>query len=378
MKVPEPRKLKSGSWFIQLRLNGVSIPVTAPTKTDCIKQAELIKAEYRNNKRSISKSEITVGTAIDEYIARMRASESISERSMTEYEQIRKNRFKALMDVKISDLTNDMLQKAVDDEKKKTTRKGGTISLKTVKSAYTLIASSIRDYNSELNTRVNYGKEQRTFIDLLEPEDILRAVYNTDVELPVLLAMWLSLSMEEIRGLTKSKSIRDGKLYIVETVVDTIARDEKGRPILNENGKPKRIALRKAGGKAEERPRAEHIPERIQYLIDQIDGDIIEPRSGHAVYMRFQKVLEKAGLPPMRFHYLRHVFATAANELGIPTAVSQEIGGWKTDTTMKRVYTHSFTQSRKDANAKLDEYYESMLEKIQNANENANENEKEQ
>ena len=38
MKVPEPRKLKSGTWFIQMRLGGESIPVSAPTRTECIKQ----------------------------------------------------------------------------------------------------------------------------------------------------------------------------------------------------------------------------------------------------------------------------------------------------------------------------------------------------
>ena len=32
MKVPAPRKLPSGSWFIQLRLGGESIPVTAAAK----------------------------------------------------------------------------------------------------------------------------------------------------------------------------------------------------------------------------------------------------------------------------------------------------------------------------------------------------------
>ena len=47
MKVPEPRKLKSGTWFIQLRLGGESIPVSALTRSDCIKQAQLIKAQHR-------------------------------------------------------------------------------------------------------------------------------------------------------------------------------------------------------------------------------------------------------------------------------------------------------------------------------------------
>ena len=70
MKVPEPRQLKSGTWFIQLRLNGVSIPVSADTKPKCILQAQLIKAEYMTGKRTIepTKSDLTLSAAIDRYI----------------------------------------------------------------------------------------------------------------------------------------------------------------------------------------------------------------------------------------------------------------------------------------------------------------------
>lgn len=45
MKVPEPRKLPSGSWFIHLRLGGESIPVTSTSKQTCIKEAQAIKFE---------------------------------------------------------------------------------------------------------------------------------------------------------------------------------------------------------------------------------------------------------------------------------------------------------------------------------------------
>ena len=52
MKVPEPRKMSSGNYYIQLRLGGVSIPVTAPTAAECKRQAALIKAEQRHAVRA--------------------------------------------------------------------------------------------------------------------------------------------------------------------------------------------------------------------------------------------------------------------------------------------------------------------------------------
>jgi hypothetical protein len=45
MKTPKPRKLPSGSWFIQLRLDGESVPITASTERECVRKAQLIKAE---------------------------------------------------------------------------------------------------------------------------------------------------------------------------------------------------------------------------------------------------------------------------------------------------------------------------------------------
>lgn len=68
MKVPEPKKLPSGTWFIQMRLNGVSVPVSAPSKKECIQQAQLIKAEYLAGRRRIASNDITLREAITEYI----------------------------------------------------------------------------------------------------------------------------------------------------------------------------------------------------------------------------------------------------------------------------------------------------------------------
>ena len=43
MKVQKARKLPSGSWFIQLRLDGKSIPVTERTEKECIRAAQLAR-----------------------------------------------------------------------------------------------------------------------------------------------------------------------------------------------------------------------------------------------------------------------------------------------------------------------------------------------
>jgi integrase len=338
IKIPKARELKSGSWNIQLREENVSI--TEPTEALCEAKAKAIRAGLMATKKKAEN--ITLSAAIDKYISEHK--NRLKDRSIEQYEYIRDHRFEVLMSQNLSDITSEKLGLALDAELAKPSRKGGTISPKTANDALNLVLTVIRAYYSDAQIKVTQAEVQRSFPVILTPEEIYPAIKGTDVELPCLLAMWLSLSMSEIRGLTKSKSIRSNKLYIVETVVDV-----KGKPV------------RRTGGKEENRPRVFDIPPYIKSLIDAVDGDIIEPRSGHAVYMRFQKVLENAGLPKMKFHALRHVNASVMADKGIPTNVAQERGGWKTDDTMKKVYTHTFDPSRKAADQIIDSYFETLI-----------------
>ena len=340
IKVPKPRQ-RGKRWYLELRKEGVT--VIEDTEAEAIAKAQAIRAGFVQVQ---SKPEnITVAEAITKYIEthenRLKAT------SREQYEYIRDNRFQTLMPLKLADITNEKIDAAFDEELAKPSRKGGTLSHKTVNDALNLVKTVLREYTKDLDIKVKSAEVQQSFRFLLPPETICAAVIGTNIELPVMLAMWLSLTASEIRGLTKSKSIRDGKLYVVETVVNV-----KGK------------AVRKQGGKEEKRPRAFDIPPYIQTLLDMVEGDIIEPRSAHAINQRFQKVLEQNGLQKMRFHDLRHVNASVMADKCIPTPVAQERGGWKTDSTMKRVYTHAFEKSRIEADKIIDGVFESIIENI--------------
>lgn len=348
IKVPKPQQLSSGRWRIQLRAEGQS--VTEDTEAECIIKAQAIRAGFIEAKKK--PDNITVAEAITKYIDAH--GNRLSARSKEQYEYIRDKRFESLMNVKLCDLTNEKIDAAFDAELAKPSRKGGTLSHKTVNDALNLVKTVLREYHKDFDVKVKAAEVQQSFRFLLPVEDVFSAVYGTDIELPAMLAMWLSLSASEIRGLTKSKSIHDGKLYIVETVVDV-----KGQ------------AVRKAGGKEEKRPRAFNIPPYIQSLIDKVDGDVIETRSAHALNQRFQKVLEQHGKDKMRFHDLRHLNASLMADKNIPTVVAQQRGGWKTDETMKRVYTHAFDASRLAADAVIDGVFESLIAQFTHENTHA-------
>lgn len=337
IKIPKAR-LRGKKWYIELRREGVTI--IEDTEAEAIAKATAIRAGIIET--AAKPDDITLAEAITKYINSK--TNRLSPKSKEQYEYIRDNRFASLMPLKLSQIDNAKIDAAFDEELAKPSRKGGTLSRKTVNDALLLVKSVLRTYHKSLEVTTKQAEVQQSFHFMLPIDKIYGAVKGTDIELPVMLAMWLSLTASEIRGLTKSKSIRDGKLYIVETVVDV-----KGK------------AVRKQGAKEEKRPRAFNIPPYLQALIDNVDGDIIEPRSAHALNQRFQRVLVSNGLQPMRFHDLRHLNASLMADNHVPTPVAQQRGGWKTDSTMKRVYTHAFDESRLAADKVIDGIFEAVI-----------------
>lgn len=339
IKIPSPRQLKSGKWNIQLRAEGQSI--TEATAELCAVKAKAIRAEFLSRK---TKSEdITLREAVGRYIESRSARIAPSTREG--YEKIRNQYFQDIMDKKLSELNSAVLDSAIERECSRISRRGKPLSPKTIHNAWFLIASSINKYAPETDRdNISLPEEKKQVPIILKPEQIFPIIKGTDIELPCLLAMWLSLTMSEIRGLTKSKSIMNGQLIIVETVTHVKGKD-----------------IRKAGGKEEKRTRALNIPPYIQCLIDKAEGDIIVPLSGSYIYKKFASLLKKNHLPHISFHKLRHINASVMAMLNIPDAEANARGGWKSDYTRKRVYTHVFSDSRNAADAKIDEYFELII-----------------
>ena len=59
----------------------------------------------------------------------------------------------------------------------------------------------------------------------------------------------------------------------------------------------------------------------------------------------------------MRFHDLRHLKVA----LGVPDLYAMERGGWKTKSTLNRVYQHTLSAERQALDQKIDQYFESLL-----------------
>lgn len=337
----EPKQLKSGSWRVLVYSH------TTPDGKRHYKsfthkdkrKAKQMAAQFTFQKDKMAdSSNWTLGDAIDKYIELKRPV--LSPASIYRYEMIRKRSFQSIMNLPLFRITSDILQKAINEEMNRTPlNRSGTVSAKTVCNEYGLISSTLRRFNPGSEYVVSLPKKARRIRTLPLPEDVYKAVYGTDIELPVLLAMWLSFTMSEIRGLTKSNSINGDYITIREVLVHVGGED-----------------IRKDLAKEVTRNRRHKMPEHIKDLISEVDGDIIVPISEKSLSYKFRKCMQRNGMD-ITFHDLRHINASLMAMLRIPDKYAQERGGWKTDHIMKSVYTETFSEERQRVDGIIDDYF---------------------
>ncbi len=79
---------------------------------------------------------------------------------------------------------------------------------------------------------------------------------------------------------------------------------------------------------------------------------------GHGVLVQLKILLEKAGLPDIRFHDLRHSAATLLLSMGVHPKVVQEILGHSEISMTMDVYSHVLPTMQKDAMARLNQAFD--------------------
>lgn len=299
------------------------------------KQAEFLAADFVANNQDKDICELTVADAVSGYIA---SKENVLSPSTIEgYRNIERNRLGALANVTLDDLDSRRLQKYIN-------MLSVNISPKSVRNAYGLIMSAISLYLPDKRIIVTLPAKRNIVRDLPTAQEVVNSVKGKNVELPTLLAMWLSLRMSEIRGI-QYRDITRGILTVRRTVL-TVRGEHIVRDQTKTYGSTRRLTL----------------PPYIRNLIGSGQpNDFIIPDSAEVIYKRFVSCIKDAGLPHMRFHDLRHLSASIMVGLGIPDKYSMERGGWTTSSTLQNVYQHTFSAERAEVDVKIDTYFETLL-----------------
>ena len=329
------KKLPSGNWCCQFRLEGKTKTVTAPTK----REAEFKALEMQQDGQRKQRVGISVGEAVRKYIDSRDGI--LSPSTIAGYEKIFRNYLGGIADRPLSLLTESAYQSFVNELAKTVNRRGKAMSPKSISNICGLIESSAKYAGVTLTAQRPAPRKQS--VTLLEPEAVISLVRDSEIELPVMLAMWLSLSMSEIRALQVA-SVHGDFLTVKGAVVDV-----DGVPTYKESNK------------AFDRTRTLRIPTAIMELIKKTDAwkageGYLVPMSGQAIYKRWRRMQ-----PDMTFHQLRHLNASIMMALGLPDTYAMERGGWSSRQTLNRVYQHTMASRRSEYDDMIDRYFEAAL-----------------
>lgn len=338
----KPRKLKSGKWNIQVYIGRdqsgkvITKSITGDTKDEVM----YIAAYYKAKGEKLGHTS-TIRQAVDNYIT---LSETLSPSTIHGYEVMKEYAFQSIMDLPISELTDSVLQNSINLEAKRTSRNGTPLSAKYVKNEWGLICAAIKSVDPDFHPHIKLPKIQKHIREYPEPADVLNAIIGSDIELPCLLAMWLSLTMSECRGL-QYKDISNGFITINRVKVRIGNTD-----------------VVKSNAKTQTRLRRLKLPKYIQDIMPsgQPEAFIID-RSANAIYCRLRRILKNVGIEHISFHDLRHYSASIALMLNVPDKYIMERGGWATPNVMKSVYQNTYGSARESADNRIDEWFNSNI-----------------
>lgn len=332
---PAARQLPSGTWTCRVRIGGQDVSVTRPTKAEA--QAEAMAVKHGLKAPDTPRVTMTLAEA---YAAYLTSRESVlSPSTVAGYKRLERNTFQRLMPMQLSAITSELIQReiaAMVREKK---------SPKYVANAEGLLSSVLKQAMPEKQFSLRLPPKRKP--NLRQPDDkeigaIMAAFRGSAVELPVLMALWMGMRLSEILG-ARHEDIDGGKLHICRAVV------------LDENNQP----VEKDSAKTYAGDRWVSVPGYIAQLIAATgrDSGPLVAFSGAAIYKRFVRTLDQAGIPRCRFHDLRHINAAVMVRLGVDSKYAQERNGWASDRMYKQVYAYAMSDQMAAINESIDDYF---------------------
>ena len=339
--MPTAKKTKSGSWHCIVyggrdesgKRIYKSFTVRDPTRRGK-KECERMAAEYAAGHKEKPPEERTVHDAVRKYIDMK--NPVLSPSTIRGYELYLKKRMLPISDVPLQDLTPARVQEWVNGLSE-------DCSTKYIKNCYGLFRASV-EYAGGKAPPITYPGAPRR--PLYTPCDAdIQILLNHIRDRPglytaVLLAAFGSLRRGEICALTAA-DIDGNRVHVSKSMVRDIDCFWHVKPF----------------AKTDESNRIVILPDGITELLT-----IPIKLHPEQVSNRFRRAVRSCGCQRIfRLHDLRHYYVSIAHALGIPDAYIMQMGGWKTDTVMHRVYRDTLPDIMQAEQEKLNDHFRGII-----------------
>ncbi len=338
-------RLSSGNWrakaYVGRTPEGKKIEksFTAPTR----REAEFLAAQYLADNSPSHDCDLTLGQAVDTYIASKDAV--LSPSTIAGYKRSRKNYLGSAEYIKLKDLTSSDVQKVVN-----AVAKGH--SPKTVRNFYGLISAAYAACMPDRKLSVTLPQKERIEMTIPTAEELNRlldAVSGTPDELPILLAAFCGLRRSEIAALDLTKDVDyvHGRITINKAIV----QDFDGIEV-------EKVPKAYASNRTIDAP-----PCVVEKLAEARGSGVIHPISITSFSCRFSKLVRRLDLPHFRFHDLRHYYASVMLSLGVPDKYAMKRMGHSTPNMLKTVYQHIMRDKDEEITDSINGYFDSVRQK---------------
>ena len=344
--MPKAKKLPSGNWRVRVFTHTDSEgkshykSFTAPSK----KEAEYLASQFYVDKTQVQNcSDMTLRQAFERMLE---VNENIlSPSTIRGYSTHLRCHVQSIMGIKLSKLTNDIIQEALSKESER-------LAPKTIRNISGCLSVVLRRYAPSFKYDVKLPQKKKAKIYIPTEEEVKRLieyVKDTPSYIPILLATCYGFRRSEICGLKWSHVDFDRKTITIECAK---VIDKYNKPVEKD---PKSYAGYRT------LPLSDFLCEVLKAEKEKSTTENITTLSGSAIYNRFKRVLKKLGIPHFRFHDLRHYNASLMLAMGIPNKYAQARIGHATDNMLKNVYQHIMADKQTETNNIMSDYFDNLL-----------------
>jgi len=341
------KKLPSGAWRVRVYSHtddtGKKIyeSFTGSTK----QEAEMKAAKFANSKMRNNSTGITVEKAIDNYITAKTGVHSAS--TTRSYRDMQKKYYKEIAKINIAKLSNYDIQTMISSYSTQE-----HLSPKTIKNINTLLMAALKFHAPEMKFSVDLPRIPRVTKPSPKNDDVqkLFRLASDWLKKCIALAAFGGMRRGEIAAL-KYKDIEGDTIY----VHSAFAMDENQKWIHQDVPKE------------ECSNRYVKLPHKVIELLGTgLPDDYIIGYNPNTISKMYNKLRTRAGVDKsIRFHDLRHYYASIGAILNIPDTYLADFGGWSHNSpVMKDVYQGKIADISEGYSRKMTDYFTDVMENI--------------